>query len=314
MHSSGFKDLGFVLNNTSVSFKDFVFTSFSATLGGGVMRIFNSTINFFGTMTWLNNDASSGGAIFSDRSWLKFRGSSFAFVGNNAQRGGGAIFLDGSGRIDFEDSNVLFEGNRGIGFGGAIAVHGRGSSVSFRAVGADMVLGFVGNQDAGGSNDIYLREMFSYLEFDVGNGRVIDLSGGLRVGGYGMVHKVGGGELIFRGSGNKMSDYVIFFLDAGTATFLGGKSSFTSISMSNGSMLNMRGGFSSSVLHLAQTVELRGYLGMDFDFSNRLSDLLDIDFLLNVSRSTLMPNIIGDEPEMMGSSLAFARAQTILGS
>ena len=312
VHSSGFKDLGFVLNNTSLTFMNITFTSFSATAGGGVLRIFNSTINFFGTMTWINNAASSGGAISSDGSWLNFKGSSFVFVGNNAKNGGGAVFLDGLGRIDFDAAYVLFENNLAGGLGGAIVLNSQKSSVSFRARDGDMVLEFKGNADGVGGNDIYLREMFSYLEFDVGAGRVMDLIEGIRVSGEGMAHKVGGGELIFRGDGTKMDGHVVFFLDAGTATFLGRVSSFNSIQMAAGSMINMRGGLSSSVVNLGLTLELRGYLGMDFDFSNRLADFLDAGALLKIDRSTLMPNMIGVAPVMMGSSLAFARGGTLL--
>jgi outer membrane protein OmpA-like peptidoglycan-associated protein len=112
LDSNGVKNLGFVLNNSSQTFDNIVFSSFTSTQNGGVFSAVDSQINFTSTIKFENSLAAFGGAIFLNQSLANFQNSRATFINNAATYEGGAIALYNGSTLSFENSKVTFANNK----------------------------------------------------------------------------------------------------------------------------------------------------------------------------------------------------------
>jgi predicted outer membrane repeat protein len=158
VNSREFPNLGFIIKDSSMTFRNIAFASFtrngaSENGNGGAISISNSTVIFSGSsvnfitnaavdsggaifvekstlnfanlkLNFKNNAAHSGGAIYTNDANIDFAGSSVDFT-NNAANYGGALYADANSNVNFSASSINFIGNRatsGYG-GGAIFIH-----------------------------------------------------------------------------------------------------------------------------------------------------------------------------------------------
>jgi len=112
------------LNGSIMSFENMYteFTGNNAGNHGGAIWANSSNISFnAGSATFQNNISNTtGGAIYLFGSTMSFTGMTVEFTSNNASNGG-AIFLDGTGNIDFADSLIVAVGNTATDNGGFIS-------------------------------------------------------------------------------------------------------------------------------------------------------------------------------------------------
>jgi predicted outer membrane repeat protein len=148
--AAGFANLGFVLNDSSITFKSISFMNFSRTpqslaqMGnGGVFILANvSTLNFMGEIGFIqNNSANAGGVIYSSYSGINFMDSVVNFSTNSAVFNGGAMSLSNSS-VSINNSLINFSSNAARYQGGAIEadrseININGSTINFVANTAD---------------------------------------------------------------------------------------------------------------------------------------------------------------------------------
>ncbi|MDR2425837.1 MAG: hypothetical protein LBD46_01410, partial [Endomicrobium sp.] len=86
---------------------------------GGAIYSNNSTINFTsGIVNFTSNNANDGGAIYNNSTNIFFTNSKVNFTNNHAKNSGGAIYVNGNSSINFEDSHITATGNIAISSGG----------------------------------------------------------------------------------------------------------------------------------------------------------------------------------------------------
>jgi hypothetical protein len=123
LNAYGDIDLGFILEDSSVTFINITFTSFtSQDLAGAVMAIKNSTIDFLSNINFNDNVSPNetsvgGGAVWAQNSLLNFSNSVSNFKNNTSVNGG--IFVLDNSRIIFTNSNLSFTDNLAQSLGGA---------------------------------------------------------------------------------------------------------------------------------------------------------------------------------------------------
>ncbi len=118
---AGTPDAGalYVTQNSQLVMENTIVRGTTASLGGGMRLVFDSTATITGGRFENNTAVDNGGAISaSDHATLTMDG--VVFVGNHANLGGGLSAGDSTVRV----TNSRFEGNRAGAIGGAIQLMG----------------------------------------------------------------------------------------------------------------------------------------------------------------------------------------------
>ncbi|MDR2708980.1 MAG: hypothetical protein LBC07_03290, partial [Elusimicrobiota bacterium] len=281
-------NLGFILRQTSATFKDITFTRFAKNVensSGAAIFVELSSLIFSGNIVFssnvLTNIMTGGGALYLKDSQIIFSNASVSFNKNQAQSGA-AIY--NNAKLEFLNSIVNFTSNAAVGDGGAIYI-----AQSKQTVFTNSTITFTGNLAQSFPNDIYLEGDESKLIFSGDN----FLPNGIRVSGAGLVEKADKGALVFAGAGSVFLSS--FTISNGSVNFKSAISTVSNLNVLEGASLSLSNESSTSGFHIIEDFNLAGVLEIDVDFAKGEGDRIWVGENFKVENSTLTINILDFE-------------------
>ncbi|MDR2709371.1 MAG: hypothetical protein LBC07_05305, partial [Elusimicrobiota bacterium] len=277
-----YKNLGFILENSSFTFINISFTNFTnENSSGAVISVNNSTLQFLSTVNFDKNisqgeNAIGGGVVSAQNSWIDFNRVNSNFRNNISSNVGGA-FAAYNSKITFTNSNLTFADNLAKSSGAAFYLQSstiiwKNSNINFRN-------NFANNL----ANDIYFADAQSAIIFEGQN----VLAGGIKISGdpNATVIKTGKGNLQFEGDKTIIESSLEVF--EGGVLFNSVISSVSFIDMHEGTLLSLQDGNDNTKL-FSENLILSGDLALDINFKTGQSDTIIVSSITILSGRKLI--------------------------
>ena len=183
LNSAMISGLGFVFTNSSATFSNINFSSFSRSGNGGVITAANSRLIFTGNVNFVNNMTtgttnSNGGGFYASGSTMTFTNAA-NFVSNVSSRGAhGGGFYANSSSITF--NGAVFNLNVSSGHGGGFYATGKNSVINFNSLTtiSGNIGTFGGGFYAGDNNADIVKIIFSGGPVNISSNTARGLGGG----------------------------------------------------------------------------------------------------------------------------------------
>jgi outer membrane protein OmpA-like peptidoglycan-associated protein len=331
INATEISDLGFSLNQKTLTFKDVTFTSFTRSAGsnGAVFNLDNSNVTFEGNISFAHNRADFGAAIYANNNsqiifadgalitfennktgtdendiYLKDELSSLEIAGTvnlpNGfhSAGDGKITKTGSGVVTFSDSNTNIQNPFDIN-SGAVIFNSPQTTTTIITITQTSTLSL-------SLNSPFVKRGGSEADGDFAVNSPF-VKRGTRMGSEGdfavAVPAVTEGNSPFAKGGGSVADGGFAVASEGASHEIAGQArndaergvvpdaKHSAVTNAERSAVPDAEHSVDNILY-TQTLNLSGYLILDFDFQNNTSDFIQISNSLNLTDATLIVNFI----------------------